>query len=36
MSSLEKYLFRFSAHLLIGLFGSLTIELYDLFVCFRY
>ena len=38
VSSLEKYLFRFSAHLLIMVLVCLflDIELYELFICFGY
>ena len=34
MSSLQKYLFRSSAHLLFGLFVFVIIEFYELFVYF--
>ena len=34
MSSLEKCLFRFTAHFLIGFLGFFDIELYKLFVYF--
>ena len=36
MSSWGNYLFRSSAHLLIGLFGFFAIELYVFFIYFRY
>ena len=34
VSSLEKFLFRSSAHFLIGLFFVVVIELYELFLYF--
>ena len=34
ISSLEKYLFRFSAHFCIGLFVFFNIELHELFIYF--
>ena len=36
MSSLVKCLFRFSAHLKIGLFPFFALELYELLICFGY